>query len=244
MVAVFEDRQARRRILWGTLGLATLGGAIGLNYSILKHLQPIPRHTLTMAANWATFGLVFFSIRESLLVEQQAKNKPLDLRFSITRDHDEMFSSITSGFVTGATLSFITRRTKNAAVTGALFFSVMAGVGQFAYTKINRKRQRVILDKMESSETPRVLDLVRSDESTSLVARLRRKMVDPVTLLPEWFPLKRLSSEEYRAMLTVRKDELVLEVAQLRASIADMNRREDTMLARLREIEAQKSQGA
>ncbi|KAJ2557310.1 hypothetical protein GGH12_006209, partial [Coemansia sp. RSA 1822] len=79
-MSTFGDPAARRRVLWGTLGLGGLGAAIGLNIAILKNLQPIARHTLTMSANWTIYGLFFLTTREMLLAEQYGKNRDLRLQ--------------------------------------------------------------------------------------------------------------------------------------------------------------------
>ncbi|KAJ2403049.1 hypothetical protein GGI23_000268 [Coemansia sp. RSA 2559] len=251
MATAFHDRKARKRILWGTVGLATVGSVIGLNMAILKNLQPIRRHTLTMAANWAVYGLFFFGMRETLLHEQQQRGQSMELRFSLTRDHDELFSSIVSGALAGGTLAFIARKTKGAAASGALFFGLASGAGQLAYTLLNRRRQAVILQKMELQKegseygevTPGLRDLIRGrlkvgedTQSESLIARLRRKLaVDPISMLPEWFPVRRISSDEYRRMLVERKKSIQDELDQMRLAIADMQRREEFLLKRLHE---------
>ncbi|KAJ1663174.1 hypothetical protein IW140_005660 [Coemansia sp. RSA 1813] len=251
MATVIHDSKARKRVLWGTVGLATVGSVIGLNMSILKNLQPIRRHTLTMTTNWAIYGFFFFSVREALLHEQKKRNDSMDIRFSLTRDSDEMFSSLISGSLAGGTISFMSRKTKNAALSGALFFGLASAAGQYVYTKINRRRQAVILEKMalreegreEGEGRPKLTDLLRGklkikaeDQSDSMIARLRRKIaIDPISLLPEWFPMRRLSSDEYHRMLLERKQLVFEELEQLRLAIADMKRREESLLQRLNE---------
>ncbi|KAJ2427491.1 hypothetical protein IWW41_003835, partial [Coemansia sp. RSA 2522] len=127
-MSTFGDPAARRRVLWGTLGLGGLGAAIGLNIAILKNLQPIARHTLTMSANWTIYGLFFLTTREMLLAEQYGKNRDLRLQVSQTRDADKMFSSTMAGMLTGGMLALVVRRTRRAAVSGALFFGAISAV--------------------------------------------------------------------------------------------------------------------
>ncbi|KAJ2658443.1 hypothetical protein IWW48_004023 [Coemansia sp. RSA 1200] len=275
MSTVLHDKRTRRRILLCTAGLATAGGVIGLNIAILKNLQPIYRHTLTMTANWAVYGVFFFTVRETLLYDQKRKGEALDLHFSLTRDHDEMYSSLCSGMVTGATLSFIARRTKGAAFSGAVFFGLVSAAGQFLYTRMNRSRQAIILERLASKEKvasslsnldknsssatggdsdynygnvdpntrPTLIHLLKgttvpADWSDSPIAKLRRRLqIDPISLLPEWFPMRRISFDEYHTMLVERKRLVFEELAQLRSAIADMERREKVLLQRLREQE-------
>ncbi|KAJ2525349.1 hypothetical protein GGI11_000100 [Coemansia sp. RSA 2049] len=275
MSTVLHDKHARRRILLSTAGLAAAGGVIGLNIAILKNLQPIYKHTLTMTANWAVYGVFFFTVRETLLYDQKQRGEALDLQFSLTRDHDEMYSSLCSGMVTGGTLSFIARRTKGAAFSGALFFGLVSAAGQFLYTRMNRRRQAIILERLASKDKlasslssldqnkgfvatgdsdynyanvdpntrPSLLHLLKgttvpADWSDSPIARLRRRLqIDPISLLPEWFPMRRISFDEYHSMLVERKRLVFEELAQLRLAIADMEMREKVLLQRLRQQE-------
>ncbi|KAJ1839916.1 hypothetical protein LPJ70_004875 [Coemansia sp. RSA 2708] len=235
-----SDKQARNRVIWGTAGMGALGAAIGLNLAILKNLQPITRHTLTMSANWTIYGLFFMTTREMLLAEQRGKNDDLKLRLSQTRDADELFSSTVAGVLTGGMLSFVVRRTRAAAVSGALFFGAVSAAGQLSYTALNRRRQQWIIRKMGLETT--AAEEEKPDESMSLAARIRRAVaVDPITLLPDWFPLRRISTDEYRSMLSARREELVFEMRELRNTVASMNQREQQLLARLARVESQDS---
>ncbi|KAJ2719048.1 hypothetical protein GGI07_005456 [Coemansia sp. Benny D115] len=256
MVAIFEDRGARNRIVWGTLGLAAAGSVVGLNVAILRNLQPIRRHTLTMSANWALCGFFFLTTREALLVEQRQKNDTLNLRISQTRDSDEMFSSAIAGGLTGGILAFISRGKKSSAITGAMFFGALGALGQFIYTKANHRRQQIIIEKMLLAEHPKTRSSLSAgplsvkeeasgdgasesnadSESGSIVARMRRALsVDPITLLPDWFPVRRIPSDEYRDILVLRQEEIQYELKRLRQAIDDMDRREQVLLQRLKE---------
>ncbi|KAJ2826349.1 hypothetical protein IWW50_002402 [Coemansia erecta] len=228
----FGDPDARSRVLWGTLGLGSLGAAIGLNIAILKNLQPITRHTLTMSANWTIYGLFFLTTREMLLAEQYDKNKELRVHGSRTRYADELFSSSVSGMLTGGVLAAVVRRTKGAAVSGALFFGAVSAVGQVVYSALWQRRQQWIIRRMgyDTGEGES-----EADVSMSIAARLRRAVsVDPITWLPEWFPVRRISSPEYRSMLLARREELVFEMRGLQQTIDSMDRREQALLLRLK----------
>ncbi|KAJ1721881.1 hypothetical protein LPJ53_003661, partial [Coemansia erecta] len=182
MSAVISDPDARRRILAGTASMAAVGGAVGLNVAILRNLQPIARHTLTMSANWTLCSLFFFTTREALLAEQRSRNHTLHLRMSQTRSSDEMFSSVIAGGLTGGMLAFISRGRRQSAITGAAFFAAVAAAGQFAYTKANQRRQQMIISRMHSGSVsePQMPENKQDEEeekqqqSTSIVSRLRR----------------------------------------------------------------------
>ncbi|KAJ2807367.1 hypothetical protein H4R21_000509 [Coemansia helicoidea] len=200
--------------------------------AVLRNLQPIQRHTLTMAGNWALFGMLFVTARELLLAEQARKNDDLHLRMSQTRGADEMFSSTVAGALTGGALSFAARRSRIAAASGAVFFAAAAAAGQLAVTRLNRYRQQRIIDSMDVGSRPS-----GGDKRESWTARLRAAvMVDPVSWLPEWFPIRRISSAEYRSMLTARRRELEAEAAEIRGAVASMDRREQALLRRLQEV--------
>ncbi|KAJ2003683.1 hypothetical protein GGI04_002884 [Coemansia thaxteri] len=227
----FADRDARRRVLWGTVGLGATGAAVGLNIAILRNLQPIRRHALTMAANWSLYGLFFLATREALLSEQRQKSRSLQLRPSLsTRERDEMFSSVVAGGLTGGILAFITRGRRAAVFSGVGFFALLSAAGQYTYTALNRRRRELILRELAGP-------LAKPDESASgplasVWTRLRQAlMVDPISRLPSWFPLRRLPSSEYRAMLELRREEARLELARMRSAIAAMDSREQTLLS-------------
>ncbi|KAJ1643524.1 hypothetical protein LPJ64_004702 [Coemansia asiatica] len=233
--SILANRDARNRIILGTLGFGAIGGAIGLNIAILRNLQPIARHTLTMAANWSLTGLFFLTTREALLLEQHTSRRPT---FSVAREHDQMFSSVLAGGLTGGILNFVARGNKKAFVSGALGFSVLAAGGQCLFTLANRKRQQIIVDRImaENKSLQQEQESVLADESNSLVARLRRALsVDPITLLPEWFPLRRIPSDEYREILELRKEEIRFKLSRLRGIVDDMDRREQALLRKLTE---------
>ncbi|KAJ2861973.1 hypothetical protein FB639_005443, partial [Coemansia asiatica] len=99
-------------------------------------------------------------------------------------------------------------------------------------------RQQIIVDRImaENKSLQQEQESVLADESNSLVARLRRALsVDPITLLPEWFPLRRIPSDEYREILELRKEEIRFELSRLRGIVDDMDRREQALLRKLTE---------
>ncbi|KAI7823415.1 hypothetical protein BX661DRAFT_186555 [Kickxella alabastrina] len=238
MSAILGDRNARKRIILGTLGLGAAGGAIGLNVAILKNLQPIARHTATMAGNWSLCGLFFFTTREALLAEQREKNQAMNLRISQTRENDEMFSSALAGALTGGTLAFISRGRRKSVVSGAVFFGLVAVIGQFAFTKFNHRRQQIIIREMAAENKTKQQGNIAVEtaddeaESMSIIARVRRAVsVDPITLLPEWFPLRRIPRRN-----TARCwEEVRFELRRLRSIIDDLDRREQNLMSRLQQ---------
>ncbi|KAI8319649.1 hypothetical protein GQ54DRAFT_318462 [Martensiomyces pterosporus] len=201
-----------------------------------------------MAANWSLYGLFFLTTRETLLLEQRAKGDYMHLRFSQTRDSDEMFSSVVAGGLTGGVLAFITRG-RRAVFSGVGFFALVSAVGQFSYTRMNRRRQEIILQGQqlenegksgsEGVATSMQHKNEEEEESSSLIAKIRRAVTkDPIERLPEWFPLRRIQPDEYREMLLARKEEISAELERLRATIASMNQREEHLLQKLRDQES------
>ncbi|PIA14400.1 hypothetical protein COEREDRAFT_82796 [Coemansia reversa NRRL 1564] len=189
-----------------------------------------------MATNWSMYGIFFFTTREALLAEQKDKNEKYNLRQSQTRDSDELFSSAISGGLTGGLLGFIARNTKAAAVSGALLFSTISAVGQMSFTAVNHRRQQWIIRKMGLDSSNEENQQEEEIKSSSLAARLRRMVSeDPIAMLPDWFPVRRISSDEYRMILNARREELVFEIKHLQDTIVSMNRREQVLLQRLHE---------
>lgn len=181
---------------------------IGLNLAILRNLQPIRRHALTMSLNWSMYGLFFWTTRELLISEQP--------------NPSEMFSSTVAGAMTGGILAFISRAQKRAVISGALLFAAMSAAGQVVFSMANSKRQAMIVEKLQPP-TPK--------QETRWLERWKQKwLVDPVTLLPEWFPLRRIPNEEYRSLLVNRRAEILVELKSIRESIDRMDRREKYLL--------------
>ncbi|KAJ1959580.1 hypothetical protein GGI12_004264 [Dipsacomyces acuminosporus] len=198
-----------------------------------------------MATNWSLCGLFFLTTREALLQEQKQKNQQLHLRFSQTRDNDEMFSSVIAGGLTGGILAFISRG-RGAIFSGVGLFAFVSAVGQYSYTRMNRRRQQIILDNLtkqgttaEDYEKKEQKEEEEGDEeSDSIIAKIRRALTkDPIERLPKWFPVRKIQSEEYREILLMRKEEIDIELKHLREAIAAMNQREEQLLERLAELE-------
>ncbi|KAJ2745634.1 hypothetical protein GGI20_002017 [Coemansia sp. BCRC 34301] len=232
-----DDRDVRRRILWGTAGLGVAGAAIGLNIAILRNLQPVRRHALTMSANWSLYGLFFLTNREALLHERLSKKESLHLRPLLSaRETDEMFSSVIAGGITGGILSLITFGRRAAIFSGIGFFALVSAAGQYSFTLWNRWRRERILRDMAGKQHAA---MVEDNTSSGVLARMSKSvrqvlLVDPISRLPDWFPLRRLSSTEYRGILELRREEVSAELSSLRAAIAAMNAREQSLLSSCR----------
>ncbi|KAJ2776710.1 hypothetical protein GGI15_004765 [Coemansia interrupta] len=145
-------------------------------------------------------------------------------------------------------LAFISRGRRQSAITGAAFFAAVAAVGQFAYTKANQRRQQMIIGRMqmagglEAQPAEGKAGYNEEEEevqqSTSLVSRLRRAVaVDPITLLPDWFPFRRIPSDEYREILELRREEVLFELDRIKQVLADMDQREELLLRQLQAVE-------
>ncbi|KAJ2863181.1 hypothetical protein GGH94_003766 [Coemansia aciculifera] len=235
MSFLLKDRDARKRILWGTAGLGVAGAAIGLNLAILRNLQPIRRHALTMATNWSLYGLFFLTNREALLHERLTKKESLHLRPLLSaRETDEMFSSVVAGGITGGILSFITFGRRAAIFSGIGFFALVSAAGQYSFTVWNRWRRERILRDMAGKQHGAVIESDTSGLFAKMGAKLRQSLlVDPISRLPDWFPLRRLSSTEYRGILELRREEVRVELSSLRAAISAMDSREQALLNKL-----------
>ncbi|KAJ2492601.1 hypothetical protein IWW37_001356 [Coemansia sp. RSA 2050] len=234
MSSVLNDRDARKRILWGTAGLGMVGAAIGLNIAILRNLQPIRRHALTMAANWSLYSLFFLTNREALLHERLAKKEYLHLRPLLSaRETDEMFSSVVAGGVTGGILSLVSFGRRAAIFSGIGFFALVSAVGQYSFTLFNRwRREKILRDKADKYDV--VFEAKEEGKLAKMAASMRKSfLVDPISRLPDWFPLRRLSSTEYRGILELRREEVRAELDALRAAISAMDNREQALLSKL-----------
>ncbi|KAJ2078787.1 hypothetical protein H4R24_004230 [Coemansia sp. RSA 988] len=97
---------------------------------------------------------------------------------------------------------------------------------------------------LDSSKENAINVPAENQESSSVAARLRKMLsTDPIAMLPDWFPVRRISSDEYRTMLNARREELLFEIRQLQDTILFMSHREQLLLSRLREEESASNNG-
>ncbi|KAJ1673791.1 hypothetical protein EV182_004551 [Spiromyces aspiralis] len=196
--------------------LGVVGSILGLNIAILRNFRPAGKRALSMGSAWALYGLIFFTARQSLLLEQKAKNVEYNLKYSQTRDADELFSSTVAGIITGGFIGGITRG-RRGMLSGMLLFGSASLMFQHLYTRLYRQRQQIILksqddaNRLPSSEDgSRIVDSQTAKQSgtgeepepTSWGGKLRRLLTtDPLSHLPNWFPIRKIPKDEYHQML-------------------------------------------
>ncbi|KAJ2326947.1 hypothetical protein GGI00_004598 [Coemansia sp. RSA 2681] len=192
-----------------------------------------------MSANWSLYGLFFLTNREAILHERLAKRESLHLRPLLSaRETDEMFSSVVAGGITGGILSFISYGRRAAIFSGIGFFALVSAAGQYSFTLWNRWRRERILRDMAGKQHDAV---VEDSASSGMFAKMGKKvrqalLVDPISRLPDWFPLRRLSSTEYRGILELRREEVSAELGSLRAAIRAMDMRELSLEKKSKQI--------
>ncbi|KAJ2891977.1 hypothetical protein IWW38_003399 [Coemansia aciculifera] len=190
-----------------------------------------------MSANWSLYALFFLTNREALLHERLEKKEYLHLRPLLSaRETDEMFSSVVAGGITGGILSLISMGRKAAIFSGIGFFALVSAAGQYSFTLWNRWRRERILREMAGKQHGAAV--VEESKDSGVMAKMGKRVrqalaVDPISRLPDWFPLRRLSSSEYRGILELRREEVRAELSSIRVAIDAMNVREKALISRI-----------
>ncbi|KAK9717929.1 hypothetical protein K7432_005874 [Basidiobolus ranarum] len=208
---LWNDSKARNQVL-GNAALTAVGGTfLGATTALITR-KPVKLWAFNTGANFGIFGLTFFALRHSLITIQREKNIPLDLKDGVTRDIDELYSSILAGAAAGGVFAAMTRG-PSAMLSGGTTFGLICGAGQFAYTKIYRYRQQLILEARSTSTVKKPVEIVENKP-------LMERAMDYFTEV-EWSPLKKLSNEEYREILREKLIIVDAELADLDRMIAD-----------------------
>ncbi|ORX90656.1 hypothetical protein K493DRAFT_317838 [Basidiobolus meristosporus CBS 931.73] len=218
---LWSDSKARNKVLTNAALTAVGGSLLGATAAIITR-KPVKSWAFNTGANFGIFGLTFFSLRHSLMTIQREKNVPLDLKDGVTRDVDELYSSILAGAAAGGVFAAMTRG-QSAMLSGATTFGLLCGVGQFAYTKVYRYRQQLILEARNTAPID-----VEAEQTVVENKPIMERVIDYLTEV-EWSPLKKLSNDEYREIL---KEKLVV----LDTELADLDRMIAESEAKSREI--------
>ncbi|KAJ1918810.1 hypothetical protein H4219_002349 [Mycoemilia scoparia] len=244
---VFSDKRSCKTILIGTGSAAATGATLGFSIAILKNLRPAGNRAFAMGLNWAICGFVFFTTRQTLLLEQKTKNIDYNLNDSQTRDVDELFSSTVAGVLTGSVIGGITRG-RAGLFSGAVGLGATTFAGQYVYTKLYRRRQEIILsqnpprtnDSDEVANLPQQKTPVNDqEEPKSLGGKLRTILTtDPLTYAPTWFPIRRIPRDEYRSMLEQQMCDVTQRLDSIEIAIQHVDKMEQVLKKSLSSLEA------
>ncbi|RUS34203.1 hypothetical protein BC938DRAFT_481884 [Jimgerdemannia flammicorona] len=155
-------------------------------------------------------------VRESFLAYQRRQNPRFGLKDSQTRDADDLFSSAMAGGTTGGLLYSLVRGPKGV-LPGFFVFSLLCTAGQAVYTVANRYRQSLILQSPvhEGDDA-----FAHEQYQPSTTTKGKWKALWDLLEVPEWSPVRRLTDEEYKAILDAKLMELEEEVEWLDRELA------------------------
>ncbi|CAO3680176.1 unnamed protein product [Umbelopsis vinacea] len=179
-------------------------------------------------------------IREAYLAYQRSKNPQFGLKISQTQDADALFSSAMAGATTGGLLAAAARGPR-ALIPGFFMFGAFCTTGQLLYTAGYHWRQNIILRNqgMETKpiESPihvssslqrninipahsTVFDNDETFKRETTQDREWNKNSDKKSLwdwfeVPKWSPVRKLTDEEYKAILDAKLRELEAEMGEI-----------------------------
>ncbi|KAI7901185.1 uncharacterized protein BX663DRAFT_487766 [Cokeromyces recurvatus] len=189
-----RSKETIQSVIVGSSIAALAGATTGATAAVLKN-APVKQWTLSTGLNCGIFGATFF----------------LD---SETKDFDALFSSTMAGATTGGLLSAAYRGPKTV-VSGAVMFGAICSVLQVIYTAGNHWRQESILKGAGFNDRLRTSKEEIKEEAYSFLNHIH---------MPSWFPIHRLSEQEYNELLDTRLHTLEAELAELERKLQRENK--------------------
>ncbi|ORZ23201.1 hypothetical protein BCR42DRAFT_404232 [Absidia repens] len=194
-----NNKEIAQHVFLGT-GVSVLAGATtGATLAVLKN-KSVKAYAASTGINCGVFGATFFIIRESFLSYQRKQNPSYGLKDSETRDIDDLVSSAMAGVTTGGLLS-ATFRGSRGVLPGCLLFGTICTGGQLLYSAANRWRQDTIINSGYMN--------LPADKDIPT-----KKLWDYIEI-PSWSPVRKLSNDEYNALLDSKLKTLEEEVKQI-----------------------------
>ncbi|KAI8581776.1 hypothetical protein K450DRAFT_278848 [Umbelopsis ramanniana AG] len=226
-------------VVTGTSLAVIFGATTGSSLAVLRNAS-VKQYATSTAVNCGLFSVTFFSIREAFLAFQRSKNPQFGLKDSQTQDADALFSSAMAGATTGGLLAAVARGPRGL-IPGFFMFGAFCTTGQLLYTAGYRWRQNIILRSQEndqkSIESPiqvstslqrninipahsTVYDDDENFKRDTAQDREWRKNEDKKSLwdwfeVPKWSPIRKLTDEEYKAILDAKLRELEAEMEDI-----------------------------
>ncbi|KAI9476224.1 MAG: hypothetical protein EXX96DRAFT_576283 [Benjaminiella poitrasii] len=210
-----RSKETIQSIIVGSSLAALTGATTSATIAVLKN-APAKQWAVSTGLNCGIFGATFFLVRETFITYQRQKNVQFGLKDSQTKDFDAMFSSMMAGATTGGLLSAAYRGPKTV-VSGAFMFGAICSALQLVYTTGQHWRQETILKSGQldgPSLSPNTND-EKSDSSGSLLKHIH---------MPSWFPIHKLSEQEYNDLLDTKLNTLEAELAELEEKLRDKNK--------------------
>ncbi|KAI8335298.1 hypothetical protein BC941DRAFT_429945 [Chlamydoabsidia padenii] len=202
-----NNKEISQHIFIGT-GLSVLAGATtGATLAVLKN-GSVKAYATSTGVNCGVFGATFFIIRESFLSYQRKQNPVYGLKDSETRDIDDLVSSAMAGVTTGGLLSAAFRGSRGV-LPGCVLFGTICTGGQWIYSAANRWRQDTIVQSG-------LLDLPADQD-------IPTKSIWDAIVIPSWSPIRKLSNDEYNALLDAKLKTLEEDIQQIEREMRQSN---------------------
>ncbi|OZJ01947.1 hypothetical protein BZG36_05123 [Bifiguratus adelaidae] len=236
------DPQVKQTVLYGTVSAGLFGATTGATLAILRN-HPIRPYAVGTGINCSIFAFTFLSVRETFLAYQRIKNPTFGLKDSQTRDADALWSSAMAGGTIGGILSGIWRGPRGI-IPGFVIFGLLSSAGQVLVSSANRYRQSLILNStsepsvqisaslhanpyLPQHETvydkdPTFQHGIQTYPRTKTAGGTERKSMWDFFQVPKWSPVRKLTDEEYKAILDSKLRELEAEVEELTQELGDI----------------------
>ncbi|PVV00517.1 hypothetical protein BB560_005098 [Smittium megazygosporum] len=220
MAEVFTEKGSRDLIIYGSLVCTVAGGVIGSSYAILTNFKPLRVPAIRMGFSWGLAGFTFLTLRQFILKGEHQKIAKYGLKPSQTKDSDELYSSCSSGIITGGIFGALSG-TRFGALTGTAILGTTSYVLQKMYTKFNRYRQSIILDQMGIQQPKNNSEISGfSASSEKIFSKLQSEFYKKYF---SWVPIKSLTHDEYMEILNIREEEILTRLHQIEKELESLN---------------------
>ncbi|KAJ1978125.1 hypothetical protein H4R33_006055 [Dimargaris cristalligena] len=220
------DPDHRRTFIRGTIALGLAGGSTAYYWAMFNNREPFLKYGTTWGVRAGTLGAMFFGIRETIILNRRTEEHRAGIKSYVYRDYDLMFGSIGAGLLATGSYSLITFG-KQAVIPGIIIGGLTAGAGQWVVTSFSNLRRSYIYRNTkvktpsdstttiaEPSPAPTTVQVADLPKEARSFSRYMKDNFLPASWAgisfkaPSWFPLQRLSDEEYLKSLRERVEDI------------------------------------
>ncbi|KAJ1964410.1 hypothetical protein IWQ62_002940 [Dispira parvispora] len=242
----WHDRELRSTFIYGTAGsaiigltgrtfrnfiayftLALLGGTTAYYVAVLKNHRPIGRIGLVWTVRAGIYGALFFGLRQGIIHHRRTEERNQGIKPYQYREYDHMLSSVSAGVLASGLYSavlFGSRSTLPSMVAGGL----VSALGQWSVTAVQNWRLSYLYRNAQAvpRESGDSVEVALPKEAKSFRRYFNENVFGRGTSsdfqFPKWFPIQKLSDDEYRRLLTHRIEDIDDEVEVIDAELEEL----------------------
>ncbi|KAJ1653096.1 hypothetical protein IWQ61_006709 [Dispira simplex] len=224
----WHNHELRSTFIYGTAGSALLGGTTAYYVAVLKNYRPVGRIGLVWTVRAGMWGALFFGLRQGIIHHRRTVERNQGIKTYHYREYDHMLSSISAGALASGLYSAVllgSRSTLPSMVAGGL----VSALGQWAVTAVQNWRLSYLYRnaQLAPQESQGSVQVALPKEAKSF----RRYFTENVFgrdsssnfQFPKWFPIQKLSDDEYRRLLTHRIEDIDDEVEVIDAELEELD---------------------